>query len=124
MKTKILTVLKYTESDYDTLVFDLYIAWCASHSLSDNHCQLLITSNKLYNWFMTEYSKSEKHFLYLAKPYIGKVSLKDLRALYDDKTTKINFYPKAILNDLLQGAKLNAKKQIHLFPLRTEHTLN
>lgn len=124
MKTTILKVLKYTEIYYDDLVFDTFMEWCGYQSYENTHFQLMLSNNKLYNWYMREYAKCEKQFLYVAKPYINNVPVKDLRALYDEKTAQIKYYPKAILNEVLLGAKFNAKQSIHKFPLRTEHTLN
>lgn len=124
MKTKILMVLDYTENDYDRLVLESFIYWCTAHSMSNNHFQLLLINNKLYNWYMKEYVKREKAFLHLANPFVGTSSIKDLRALYDDKTAQIIYYPKAILDDILKDVKLNASKPIHSTPKRTAYTLN
>jgi hypothetical protein len=125
MKTKLLMILNYTEKDYDRLVLESFIAWCSEQQLySDNHFQLLLTNNKLYNWFMQEYQNREKAFLYLVKHFIGKSSTRDLRALYDSKTAQISFYPKAILDQIFKNVKLNASKPIHNQPIRTSYTLN
>lgn len=124
MKIKILIALNYTENDYDKLVFDSYVAWCSAHAYSNNHFQLLLINNKLYNWFMNEYSRREKSFLYTAKPFIGKASIADLRSLYDDKTAQIIFYPKPILDQILNAAKMNASKQIYNQPSRLSYNLN
>ena len=116
--------LNYTENDYDRLVLESFIAWCTAHVYSNNHFQLLLTNNNLYNWYMMEYGKREKAFLHLAKPFIGKSAITDLRALYDDKTAQIIFYPKAILDQILSTAKLNDLKPIHRQPSRSSYTLN
>lgn len=124
MKSKILIALNYTEKDYNTLVMDAFVNWCAKRKYSNNHFQLLLTNNTLCKWYLHEYSKREKAFLHLAKPFIGKSSVADLRALYIDKTSQIIFYPKAIMLKILFTAKLNESKPIHSKPLRTLHTLN
>lgn len=124
MKIKLLIALNYSESDYDRLVMESFIAWCTNHAYSNNHFQLLLTNNTLYNWYMQEYKNREKSFLHFAKPFIGTSSTGDLRALYDDRTAKIVFYPKAILDQILKDVKLNASKPIHKQPSRTTYTLN
>jgi len=112
MKNTILNIISQSEDDYNKLVFDAFVCWCIAHNYNDNHLQLLLTSNKLYNWFMAEYGKCEKQFLFQVKPYIGKVPVKDIRALYDDKTAQILFYPQAILLQIMEASmKITTKPE-------------
>ncbi len=126
MNTKqiILNVLQHSEADYNYLVIDLFIGWCDEKAYSPNHFQLMLINNKLYNWFMNEYTNREKSFLYIVKPFIGKLPVSDLRKLYDDTTTEIPFYPKPILDQILNAAKMNASKQIYNQPSRLSYNLN
>ena len=124
MKTTIKKVLKYTDYEYYMLLMDLYVAWCSEHSYSTNHFQLMLISNKLYNWFLQEYTAREKSFLYIARPFIGKLPVADLRKLYDDKTTQIKYFPKAILDDILFTAKINATKPEYNQPSKIAYHLN
>ena len=123
-KQQILKVLNYSEKTRDSLVWDLFVSWCDEQAYSANHLQLLLTNNNLYNWFMNEYEKREKQFLYVAKPYIGKVPSSTLIKLYDDRTTAIEIYPKAILKEVIKEAKLNAVKPIHNQPSKLAYNLN
>lgn len=112
-KEKIKKALQYNEVTYTTLAFNFFVDYCSLQAHSNNHLQLMLTSNKLYNWFMREFSHREKAFLHFAKPFIGKYPVADLRRLYHDKTAEIAFFPKPILDQILYTAKINAGKTIH-----------
>lgn len=123
-KQQILQVLNYSEKTRDTLAWELYLSWCDQQAYSVNHFQLLITNNSLYNWFICEYEKREKQFLFTAKPYIGNVPVTTLVRLYDDCTTSIAIYPKAILKEVIKEVRTNAVKPIHNQASKIALTLN
>ena len=104
MKAQLLHLLKYSNEDYDLLVFDIYYCWCMEHGYSITHLQKLLNSQKLYSWFMREYRQREARFLDYTKDYQNS-TLKELRDLYDTMTCTIDFYPKAILNDIRKQLK-------------------
>ncbi len=104
MKQQIIKILRYTPYQYDMMVFELYYAWCIEHSFNHNHLQKLISNRKLHSWFMREYTNKERNFLEYSKDYQGS-SVKMLRNLYDTETCSINFFPKAILNEIRKTVK-------------------
>jgi hypothetical protein len=105
MKKTITKTLKYTEHDYEMLLIELYVAWCDEHAYSEPHLQLLLTSQKLFNWFATEYNKRELQFSQMSESYIGKVSTDELRKIHLDWTAKIKFYPGALLSSIVKKSK-------------------
>ena len=124
MNFKILAALNYSENTYQSLVFDSFLVWVSEKSYSDNHLQLLLTSNALFQWYLNEYKKNEKAFLFQAKAFIGRAPIADVRALYDDKVLRIHFYPKPILDKILKQAKMNAAKPFFNTPNKAIYTLN
>jgi hypothetical protein len=73
---------------------------------------------------MNEYVNREKAFLHIAKPFIGKVPTASLIKLYDEHTTSIAIYPKAILKEIIREVKSNAVKPIHNQASKIALTLN
>ncbi|CAA0255008.1 hypothetical protein TMP445_80049 [Tenacibaculum maritimum] len=104
MRQQLLKILKYSKSHYELLVFDLYYCWCIEHSYSLNHLQKLVSSQKLFNWFLREYQRQEQQFLEYTKDYQTS-NTQELRKVYNSMTCTINFYPKAILNEIRKTVK-------------------
>lgn len=125
-KQKIKKVLNYSDETYNYLLVDLFITWCESQAYSPNHLQLLITNNKLFNWYLKEYESRERLFLNYIQPFYNSISVKDLRKYYDKETIKtgITTYPSALIKAILKNAKCNAKLTVHNQPSQIANTLN
>lgn len=104
MKQQILKLLRFKARHYDMLVFNQFYCWCIEHSYSHAHLQKLVSSKKLHDWFMREYTKKEQDFLAYVKDY-RTINEKELATLYDDLTSTINFYPKPLLNEIRKQLK-------------------
>jgi hypothetical protein len=119
MKNQILDLLQYSSLEYDMLLFDLYFTWCNGIARSTKHHQFLLVNRNLSRWFMKEYYKNEVKFLNYSQsthPY----NTEELRILYDETTTQINFYPKALLNEI----KKQAKKAVRITDKQFQSNLN
>lgn len=103
MKTPISSILGYEQDQYELYVFTLYYDWCIEHSYNNTHLQIMIMNLKLYQWFMREYTKRERYFLDMVRH--SAKSQNELRNLYYDITATIQFFPKAILYDIVKQTK-------------------
>lgn len=103
MNTPIHIILKTTEKELEMLKDSLFLDWCDEHATSIAHLQQLLINNRIYNWFCREYTKNEREFLLALQDVVKKnkqLHFMEARKLYDNYTTRIAFYPKALLTTI------------------------
>ncbi len=97
-------ILQLSQAQHDLLKFDLFLAWCDQRALNFTHLQSLLCNQKIWHWFCTQYQIQEAKFLNDIQQY-KHLNTKDLIAVYDTYTTRIEYYPKALLNQVKKQIK-------------------
>ena len=92
-------LLKYSNTRYQEVVFELFYIWCISHTYSERHTQKLISNQKLYDWFLREHRLQEAQFISYTKDYSNHSTI-ELRHFYTKLVVDKLNYPKAILTKL------------------------
>lgn len=92
-------LLKFSNKHYQKVVFELFYFWCSTHSYSDRHAQKLISSQKLYDWFLREHKLQEAQFISYTKDYANRATI-DLRKFYAKLVIDKLNYPKVLLTKL------------------------
>jgi len=106
MKQEILKKTRYTEKEYQMILLDTFFMWCNEQSINDNHYQMLVVNQKIFVWFIKEYNHNQKTFLDYTNNYNNSIQLvQEFRDLYDKITSKINFYPKVLLQEVRKKVK-------------------
>ncbi|CAL2108214.1 conserved hypothetical protein [Tenacibaculum sp. 190524A02b] len=102
MKTQILKTLSINKTEYYMLVFRLFHVWCLQESYSTIHTQNLISSKKLFDWFLREHTQQEESFLNYKKNY-PKACKRQTIEFYVLLTSKKSNYPKALLEKIYKN---------------------
>lgn len=106
----ILVRLNITPEQYELIVTDIYLTWCAEFAInSHNDLQKIAANKPVCNYFNTEFSKCEKEFLKIMQSYDGCSVIKPsdaMKAFYRASTTIFERYPKVLIH--------NAKKPIKI----------
>lgn len=103
MNTPIYVLLKTTPQELEMLKDSLYLNWCDEHSSNLAHLQKLMGSQKIYSWFCREYKQKEADFKEALCDLVNQNPTLDtmaVRKLYDSYTSRIRFYPKALLSTI------------------------
>lgn len=97
-------ILQLTPNEHYMLKFDLFLAWCDQKAINFTHLQELLCNQKIWHWFSTQYQIKETHFLKDIAQY-KHLNQEDLRDVYDNYTTAIEYYPKALLIKVKKSIK-------------------
>ncbi|MPT33787.1 MAG: hypothetical protein E2604_01545 [Flavobacterium sp.] len=104
----ILVRLNITPEQYESIVSDIYLAWCTEFAItSHNDLQKIVANRPVCNYFNTEFSKCEKEFLTIMQSYDGFSGIKPsvaMKLFYGVSEIIFKRYPKVLIN--------NAKKPI------------
>ncbi len=63
MKTFIHSILNRTSEEYEQIIFDFYVAYTKTKSLSVSDHQQLVSSQKLWNWYSRQIDNFESEFI-------------------------------------------------------------
>lgn len=85
MKT-VIHLLNTNSEGYNHIRFRTFITWCEAYGRTPARMQLLLSSQKVYDWFSNEYRKLELQFLEKVNP---KYHVGEIREYYADVTNKI-----------------------------------
>lgn len=89
-------ILQLSQAQHEMLKYDLFLCWCDQRALNFTHLQALLCNQKIWRWFCSQYQIQEAKFLNDIQQY-KHLNTKDLAAVYDNYTTAIPYYPKALL---------------------------
>lgn len=99
MKT-VIHLLKTTTQMYNDRHFQTYITWCEAYGQTPARMQLLLSNQKVYDWFSNEYRKLELQFLERVNP---KYEVGEVRCFYAKITNKIlMLYPSPYIKKVRQ----------------------
>jgi hypothetical protein len=100
-------ILGMTKEKYELHVFIIYTFWCELNSNSHQELQKLVSSNKLYQWFVGKHQNLELIFY----DQIGgqQLTLRQKIEMHADVTRQIaNYYPPKNIINTIKKQSLNS----------------
>ncbi|QAA81382.1 hypothetical protein EI546_06410 [Aequorivita sp. H23M31] len=91
MKT-INEILKMTTEDYEMLLMDWWLSYCAQKGQNQQQVQKLMCNNTLYNWWYAQLEAVEREFIQEATPYAASYTQDDAKKLYAKHVYKLQKY--------------------------------
>jgi hypothetical protein len=89
---KIIDYLHITIEEYNDLLFETYLKWCAKMSQNDYDLQQLLANAKMYKWFLFNINGLEQEFMEDALPYLELKNSQAMVELWKKHTMKIYYY--------------------------------
>lgn len=101
-----------TPKAYELKVFDLYYDWCLTYGYTDKEVQILLITDKAFQYFLTQLRSLEAEFdSLISLSNYGNLSAENKLRFYDKITRKVlKHYPKSILNDVRRTIKKEADR--------------